>query len=170
MPSATCSTDILQWRLRDTSRSDTASFTTRPDLKRFCQRVQFLAEPVVVLISTHGTPAGIRVFGETIPADVIAESLTGASNVKLLHLSGCGMMSGDFPVRSTRCWDARLCFRSQATKRPLHGRQRLRRLHVPVIAADPRTRSGGGGSPSDPGITLPGRHTPARPRHSGRLA
>ncbi|MEM8667961.1 MAG: hypothetical protein AAGG48_10620 [Planctomycetota bacterium] len=72
-------------------------FHDSTDLKRFCKKVQFLAEPVVVLISTHGTPKGITVFGETITADVIAESLRGASNVKLLHLSGCGMMLGDFP-------------------------------------------------------------------------
>ena len=67
------------------------------DLKRFCQQVQFLAEPVIVLISTHGTPEGITVFGNTIDASVIAEGLAGASNVKLLHLSGCGMMAGNFP-------------------------------------------------------------------------
>ena len=72
-------------------------FHDATDLKRFCQKIQFLAEPVVVLISTHGTPEGIMVSGETIPADVIAESLAGASNVKLLHLSGCAMMAGTFP-------------------------------------------------------------------------
>ena len=72
-------------------------FHDATDLKRFCEKVQFLAEPVVVLISTHGTSNGITVFGKTITADVIAKSLAGATNIKLLHLSGCGMMSGSYP-------------------------------------------------------------------------
>ncbi|MBM79806.1 MAG: hypothetical protein CMJ78_04345 [Planctomycetaceae bacterium] len=72
-------------------------FHDATDLKRFCEKVQFIAEPVVVLISTHGTSKGITVFGKTISADVIAKGLAGASNVKLLHLSGCGMMSGSYP-------------------------------------------------------------------------
>ena len=72
-------------------------FHDAKDLRRFSEKIQFIAEPVVLLISTHGTKDGITVFGETITADVIAESLVGADNIKLLHLSGCGMMSGDFP-------------------------------------------------------------------------
>lgn len=73
-------------------------FHDAADLRRFCGKVQFLAEPVVLLISTHGTQDGISVFGETIPADVVADCVSGARNLKLLHLSGCGMMSGDFPA------------------------------------------------------------------------
>ncbi len=72
-------------------------FHDATDLRRFCEKIQFLAEPVVLLISTHGTREGITVFGRTINANVVAESLVGADNLKLLHLSGCAMMSGDFP-------------------------------------------------------------------------
>jgi hypothetical protein len=72
-------------------------FHDETDFRRFCGEVPFLAEPVVLLISTHGTPKGIRVGGATIGADVIADSLRYAANVKLLHLSGCAMMSGDVP-------------------------------------------------------------------------
>lgn len=72
-------------------------FHDATDLQRFCREIQFLAEPVVLLISTHGTSAGIIVNGGTIKADTVAKSLTDASNLRLLHLSGCAMMSGDFP-------------------------------------------------------------------------
>ena len=71
-------------------------FHDAKDLRRFCDEIQFLPEPVVLLISTHGTKNGITVFGETIKADVLAESLVDANNLKLLHLSGCAMMSGSF--------------------------------------------------------------------------
>jgi hypothetical protein len=67
------------------------------DFRRECQSVQFLAEPVVLLISTHGTSEGISVGGETIDAGLIAESLRSVGDLKLLHLSGCAMMSGDAP-------------------------------------------------------------------------
>lgn len=77
-------------------------FHDAKDLTRFCRKIQFMTEPAVVLISTHGTAEGITVFGKTITADVIAESLQSASNVKLLHLSGCGMMSGTFPQQIHR--------------------------------------------------------------------
>ena len=71
-------------------------FHDSTDLGRFCREIQFLAEPVVLLISTHGTNEGIIVNGSTIKADVVAESLSDASNLQLLHLSGCAMMKGDF--------------------------------------------------------------------------
>ena len=64
------------------------------DFRRFAGEVAFLAEPVVLLVSTHGSAKGISVGGETIGPTVIAESLHAASNVELLHLAGCDMLSG----------------------------------------------------------------------------
>lgn len=74
-------------------------FHDEDDFRRFAAEVPFLPGPVVVLVSTHGTPEGIAVSGTTIGPDVIAESLSGASNIELLHLSGCSMMSGPAPRR-----------------------------------------------------------------------
>lgn len=71
-------------------------FHDRADLSRFCRELRFLAEPVVLLISTHGSPEGIEVFGDTIHSKELAEDLSGATNVKLLHLSGCAMMASRF--------------------------------------------------------------------------
>ena len=73
------------------------AFHDETDLRRFCGKVKYLAEPVVLLISSHGTEKGISASGDTIGPDVLADTLSGASNLKLLHLSGCAMMSGDFP-------------------------------------------------------------------------
>ncbi|MEM6690968.1 MAG: hypothetical protein AAF664_16190 [Planctomycetota bacterium] len=67
------------------------------DLKRFCREVSFLAEPVVLLISTHGNPNGITVFNDVITSDELSECMVGLSNVKLLHLSGCAMMASNYP-------------------------------------------------------------------------
>jgi len=69
------------------------------DFRRLCAEVSYLAEPVVLLISSHGSEAGISVGGTTIDADVIAASTRNAANLKLLHLSGCSMMSGTLPAR-----------------------------------------------------------------------
>ena len=71
-------------------------FHDSTDLRRFCQEIQFLPGPVVLLISTHGTAQGITVNGETIGAETIADGLTSTQNLALLHLSGCAMMKGDF--------------------------------------------------------------------------
>ncbi|NQU47252.1 MAG: hypothetical protein HQ519_01290, partial [Planctomycetes bacterium] len=69
------------------------------DLRRFCREVTFLAEPVVLLISTHGSQAGIQVGGKTVTPQEFAPALKHAHNVKLLHLSGCDMMAGDVPLQ-----------------------------------------------------------------------
>ena len=85
-------------------------FHDADDFRRQCESVQFLAEPVVLLISTHGTPAGITVGGTTIGPNLIAESVKSAGNLKLLHLSGCSMMAGDGPHQIHRKLGARATF------------------------------------------------------------
>ncbi|MEM1451670.1 MAG: hypothetical protein AAGA20_25145 [Planctomycetota bacterium] len=70
-------------------------FHDEADFRRFAREVTFLAEPVVLLVSTHGSPKGISVGGKSIGPEAIAESLAWASNVELLHLSGCDMLRGD---------------------------------------------------------------------------
>jgi len=72
-------------------------FHDADDLRRFCREVTFLAEPVVLLFSTHGSKKGLAVAGKTITPEEFAPSLSHAHNIKLLHLSGCDMMSGTVP-------------------------------------------------------------------------
>jgi hypothetical protein len=74
-------------------------FHDEADFRRFCTEVRYVAEPVIVYVSSHGSPEGILVGGATIGADLIAECLTGCGDVRLLHLGGCSMMQGDVPRR-----------------------------------------------------------------------
>lgn len=72
-------------------------FTDGKVLQRWCREVAYLAEPVVLCISTHGTPAGFTVSGQTIKAEDFADGLKYASTLKLLHFSSCEIMKGTFP-------------------------------------------------------------------------
>ena len=74
-------------------------FHDSDDLVRFCGEVALLPGSVVLLIATHGDDKGITVDGKTIGGKEIALGLRDASNVKLLHLSGCLMMKGELPDR-----------------------------------------------------------------------
>ena len=72
-------------------------FHDTADLRRFCEETALIGGPVVLLLSTHGNPEGIEVGGKVIGSGELADCLHGASNVFLLHLSGCSMMQGTFP-------------------------------------------------------------------------
>lgn len=70
-------------------------FHDEADFRRFAREVGFLAEPAVVLVSTHGSPKGLSVGGRSIGPEAIADSLRHASNVELLHLAGCDILRGE---------------------------------------------------------------------------
>jgi hypothetical protein len=53
----------------------------------------YVSEPVVALVSTHATSAGLTVCGEFVAADVIIDGVRHADNLQLLHFSSCLMMS-----------------------------------------------------------------------------
>lgn len=69
------------------------------DLKRFAAEVAYLAEPVVLVISSHGTNDGVTVGGATIGANELTECLRGLDHLELVHLSGCSMADGDLIER-----------------------------------------------------------------------
>ena len=77
-------------------------FHDREDFRRQCRDVMFLAEPVVLLVSSHGTDKGILVNGDVIEPEWIAASVAGLSNLRLLHLSGCNMMEGEVAPKILR--------------------------------------------------------------------
>lgn len=70
-------------------------FTDEASLKRWLSEVAYLAEPVVISLSTHAGPDGLSAGGKTIGAAPIADSLKEAGNVKLLHFSSCLAMKGN---------------------------------------------------------------------------
>lgn len=78
------------------------AFMDEADLDRWCAEVPYIAEPVVLLFSTHGSGEGITVRGQTIGADRIAKAVRCSPNVGLLHLSGCSMASGSVPRQIIR--------------------------------------------------------------------
>jgi len=69
-------------------------FHDRADLVRFCRDLGDLVEPVIVYISTHGTPEGIAAGRELIDGEVIGEALRDAGEIRLVHLGGCALLAG----------------------------------------------------------------------------
>lgn len=67
------------------------------DIERFGREIQFIAEPVVLYFSSHGSPAGLSVGGSTVKPGDIGRALRGASNIRLLHFGACEVMRGDAP-------------------------------------------------------------------------
>jgi hypothetical protein len=76
---------------------------TEADFRRWTRDVPYLAEPVVLYISSHGTEGGITVGGKTIGAKTIAECVQDADNLMLLHFGSCLVCAGDVPkeIRKT---------------------------------------------------------------------
>jgi len=75
-------------------------FNNGPGLAKWCRELLYLAEPIVLVLATHGTPEGLIAQGELIDAGPVVESLRNADNVRLLHFSSCLMLDdgpgGDF--------------------------------------------------------------------------
>ena len=64
-------------------------FTEASGLKKWCREVAYIAEPVVLSLSTHGTEKGIIAGHKQIGASELADSLRYCDNLKLLHFSSC---------------------------------------------------------------------------------
>jgi hypothetical protein len=71
-------------------------FTDADSMTRWLKEVAFLAEPVVVVLSSHGSPAGPNAEKGPPTAKAVADALRGASNVRLLHFAACEVMRGKF--------------------------------------------------------------------------
>lgn len=69
-------------------------FHDRAGLVKWLREAAFLAEPVVVYVSAHGTPLGVEADGGPVGAAPIAEALADADNVELLHFGACEIMKG----------------------------------------------------------------------------
>jgi hypothetical protein len=70
-------------------------------LRKWCAELPYLAEPVVLVIASHGSEKGLLVGGKSVGAKALAESLRYASNVRLLHLSACLTMKGSLAKEIT---------------------------------------------------------------------
>jgi hypothetical protein len=78
-------------------------FNDETSLERWCRELIYVAEPAIVLISSHGTTAGVAVHGQTIDAKLVVNTLRPACNIKLLHFAACLMLKeesvGEFARR-----------------------------------------------------------------------
>jgi hypothetical protein len=71
---------------------------SRRDFLEFGAEVGYLAEPVALWISGHGSPEGLIAGGDTIGAADIQAVLAQAPTVFLVHFSSCAMMAGSLPA------------------------------------------------------------------------
>lgn len=64
-------------------------FHDADSLAHWCREIMYLAEPVVLVIASHGTERGLSVHGEVINTTRIMQSLATAETLKYLHFSAC---------------------------------------------------------------------------------
>lgn len=64
-------------------------FSNEAGLRQWCGDLRYMPDPVVVVLASHGTSAGLSVHGQTISPQALSESLHLADNVLLLHFSAC---------------------------------------------------------------------------------
>jgi hypothetical protein len=64
-------------------------FHDESGLERWCRELLYVAEPVILVIASHGVAEGLSVHGKIIETKKIFESLRHAQSLKLLHFSSC---------------------------------------------------------------------------------
>lgn len=85
-------------------------FTNEAGLRRHCREVALIAEPVVLLIATHGMPQGIPLDGSTIDPEALGECLKYVPDLRLLHFSACLLMKDPTVVAGWRALAERAGF------------------------------------------------------------
>ena len=85
-------------------------FTNEAALRRHLREVTLIAEPVVLLVATHGQPQGIPLDGGTAGVQTIGEGLAYAGDLRLLHFSACLLMQDPAVVAGWRALATRLGF------------------------------------------------------------
>jgi hypothetical protein len=72
-------------------------FSDEAQLRRWCAELPYLAEPVVLHVSSHGTTEGVTCGGKTIKAPALAECVRDIGDLRLLHFGACQVAGGDVP-------------------------------------------------------------------------
>jgi hypothetical protein len=67
------------------------------DFRREAADLAYLAEPVAVLIASHGEGGQLTLEGGALGAEPLTQMLINAPNVFLLHFSSCEMMTNGLP-------------------------------------------------------------------------
>lgn len=71
----------------------------RADLERFCAELAGLVEPIVLYISSHGSPEGLAIGNDGISPEALGAALKNVGDLRLLHLGSCAALAGDAPAR-----------------------------------------------------------------------
>jgi hypothetical protein len=77
-------------------------FTNEAGLRKCCRDLTYIAEPVVLVLATHGQLEGIPADGQTIAMPSLVESLRYAGDLRLLHFSACLLMQSPTIVQTLR--------------------------------------------------------------------
>lgn len=72
-------------------------FSDESQFRHWCAELPYLAEPVVLHVSSHGTTEGITCGGKTINAKALAECVKDIGDLRLLHFGACMVAGGDVP-------------------------------------------------------------------------
>jgi hypothetical protein len=73
------------------------SFHDEEDFRAWCRELEWLAEPIVLVVASHASPEGLTCRGGRIPPAAIAEALAAIPSLRLVHFSACGAMGGGIP-------------------------------------------------------------------------
>jgi hypothetical protein len=85
-------------------------FTNEAALRRHLREVTLIAEPVVLVVATHGMPQGIPLDGGTAGVQTVGDSLAYAWDLRLLHFSACLLMQDPAVVEGWQNLATRLGF------------------------------------------------------------
>lgn len=72
-------------------------FHDEADFLRLARECEALDEPVVLYVSSHGSPDGIASPGGNVSGATIGAAVAGIGNVKLVHLGACEALAGKLP-------------------------------------------------------------------------
>ena len=75
------------------------SISDEADVRRWCGEITYLAEPVVLYFSSHGTTEGLTLGDKPIGAEVLLDCIRDAKNLKLLHFGTCLVAGGEIPKK-----------------------------------------------------------------------
>lgn len=71
----------------------------KADFLRAGAEIAYLAEPVTLLISGHGSPKGLDLSGDRLTEKEVLQLLSVDHTVELLHFSSCDILGGDIPQK-----------------------------------------------------------------------
>jgi len=77
-------------------------FTNESALRRHCRELALVAEPVALVIATHGQPQGIPLDGGLVDAGIMEDCLRYVPDLRLVHFSACLLMQNPGVVETWR--------------------------------------------------------------------